>query len=159
MEIPTLFRRRLIPEEYIELKDDQILHCSEEVIVTSWHALHPKPDLDHGSSAYFLDKGIKVSRFLRADGSLIYWYCDIVNYRFEDEGRKLVITDLLADVVIYPDGFVKVMDLDELVTAFKQNLITSDDLQAVLLRTDELLKTIYSGDFHIYQDLIRTVCD
>lgn len=148
---PVLYRKRLIPDECIELKGDQILRCDEDVIVTSWHALHPKPDLDHGYSAYFLKEGIKVSQFLHADGSLLYWYCDIVDYTFDESGSNLTTTDLLADVVIYPDGFVKVLDLDELAEAAKNKLIDEATLHDVLIRVNKLLTAIYNGDFEKYQ--------
>ena len=155
MNKPVLFRRRLIPEECIELKNDVIIHCNEDVIVTSWRALHPKPDLDHGYSAYFLKEGIKVSRFLHADGSLLYWYCDIVRYDFEKEANRLTVTDLLADVLVYPDGFTKVLDLDELVEASEHGLLTEAELHSVLLRVNRLLCTIYEGAFGKYQAVIK----
>ena len=46
-------------------------------------------------------------------GSLLYWYCDIVEYEYRPEDNSLTSLDLLADVIICPDGFVKVIDLDE----------------------------------------------
>ncbi|MDE6974158.1 MAG: hypothetical protein K2P38_13910 [Lachnospiraceae bacterium] len=42
MTNPTLYRRRIIPDECVMLKDDIILYCSRERIVTSWNTLHPK---------------------------------------------------------------------------------------------------------------------
>ena len=155
MNKPVLFRRRLIPEECIELKNDVIIHCDEDVIVTSWRALHPKPDLDHGYSAYFLKEGIKVSRFLRADGSLLYWYCDIVRYDFEKEANRLTVTDLLADVLAYPDGLTKELDPDELVEASEHGLLTEAELHSVLLRVNRLLCPIYEGAFGKYQAVIK----
>lgn len=155
MKIPVLFRKRLIPDECIELKDDVIMHCDEKIIVTSWRALRPKPDLDHGFSAYFLDKGIKVSRFLRADNSLLYWYCDIVRYDFNEDHSLLTITDLLADVLIYPDGYTKVVDLDELADAASRSLLSSEELYGVLRRTNDLLCSIYNGTFKDLQALIK----
>ena len=84
MDDPFLYRERLIPQECIPLKDDVILYHDDDIIVTSWKALHPKHDLDHGYSCYFLDKGIKVSKFLYSSGELIYWYCDIIDYKYDD---------------------------------------------------------------------------
>ena len=55
MTYPALYRRRLIPDECILLKDDIVLEWNEDRIVTSWKALHPKKDLHHGSSCYFLN--------------------------------------------------------------------------------------------------------
>lgn len=113
---PVLYRKRLIPEECVKLKDDEILELNEERIITKWNTLKPKKDLHHGFSCYFLDKGYKVSKFYKEDGSLLYWYCDIVTYDYDEEKNELIVTDLLADVIVNPDGFVKVVDIDEMVT-------------------------------------------
>lgn len=147
MTNPTLYRRRIIPDECILLKDDIILSCDEEHIITSWQALHPKKDLHHGSSCYFLKEGFKVSKFCEKSGKLLYWYCDIVDFDYDSNDNTLIATDLLADVIIYPDGFVKVVDLDELVTALNSGAISLDILKQSLLRLDHLLQIIYSGGF------------
>ena len=64
------------------------------------------------------------------------------------------MTDLLADVIIYPDGFVKVVDLDELVTALDARSIDINTLKSSLVRLDKLLKIIYSGKFDSLQKYI-----
>ena len=43
-----LYRKRLIPEECIELKDDILLYRDNELIITKWNTLHPKKTLHHG---------------------------------------------------------------------------------------------------------------
>ena len=108
-----LFRKRIIPEECVPLDDDELLYYDDRVIVTGWRALHPKKVLHHGYSCYFLKEGYKVSKFLSQDDSLIYWYCDIVDFDYNGETNELIVTDLLADVIVYPDGFVKVVDIDD----------------------------------------------
>ena len=147
MTIPILYRRRIIPEECILLKDDIIQSCDEERIVTTWNALHPKKDLHHGSSCYFLKEGFKVSKFCREDDSLLYWYCYIVDFNYDSAKNTMIVTDLLADVIIYPDGFVKVVDLDELVTALESRSISLDTLKTSLIKLDKLLSIIYAGNF------------
>lgn len=147
MTNPILYRKRIIPDECILLKDDVILSCDEERIVTTWHSLHPKKDLHHGSSCYFLKEGFKVSKFCYEDDRLLCWYCDIVDFDYHPNENTMIVTDLLADVIIYPDGSVKVVDLDELVTALESRSISLDTLKSSLLRLDKLLKIIYSGDF------------
>lgn len=147
MTNPILYRRRIIPDECVRLKDDIILSCDEDHIVTKWNALRPKKDLHHGASCYFLKEGFKVSKFCREDDSLLYFYCDIVDYNYDAVQNNLIVTDLLADVIIYPDGFVKVVDLDELVTALEARSISLDTLKASLNKLDKLLNIIYSGKF------------
>ena len=149
MTQPVLYRRRIIPDECILLKDDLILECNEERIVTSWKAIRPKKDLHHGYSCYFLKEGFKVSKFYYEDGRLLYWYCDIVDYDYIASDNKLIVTDLLADVIIYPDGFVKVVDLDELVIALESRAISLDTLKSSLNKLDKLLHIIYQKKFDI----------
>ena len=152
--MPILYRKRLIPEECILLKDDVILYRDDRIIVTSWHSLKPRKDLHHGYSCYYLDKGIKVSKFYRPDNTLPYWYCDIVDYDYSPDTETYVVTDLLADVIVYPDGFVKVVDLDELVAALESGLLSEDLLKKSLLRIDALLKIIYGNNFSALQEPI-----
>ena len=155
MADPILYRKRLIPEECVLLKDDTVLYRDNQIIVTGWNSLKPRKDLHHGYSCYYLEEGFKVSRFCKEDGSMLYWYCDIVDYDYTADTDTYIVTDLLADVVIYPGGFVKVVDLDELVTAQESGLLNNDMLKKALLRLNHLLEIIYAGDFHKLQEPIE----
>ncbi len=155
MADPILYRKRLIPEECVLLKDDKVLYRDKQIIVTGWNSLKPRKDLHHGSSCYYLAEGFKVSRFCREDDSLLYWYCDIVDYDYTERTDTYIVTDLLADVIIYPDGFVKVVDLGELVTAQEAGLLTDEMLKKALLRLNNLLEIIYAGDFAKLQRPIK----
>lgn len=155
MKTPELYRKRLIPLQNIPLKDDQILFESDEIIVTKWNTLNPKTQFDHGISCYFLKEGVKVSKFYMSDGTLLYWYCDVVDYVYEEEKNRLTVVDLLADVLIYPDGAVKVVDLDEMADAFGQGLLSAELLREGMYRLDGLLRKIYKGDFVKMQGILE----
>ncbi len=154
MENITLYRRRLIPDEIVHLKDDVVLYHDDTVIITKWKTIKPRKDMDHGFSAYLLKEGIKVSKFYRADNSLLYWYCDIVDYEYDATTNSYTSTDLLTDVVLYPDGQIRVLDLDELAEASVKDMITKDQLHSALMRTDKLLNTMYQKTFDQYTKLI-----
>lgn len=146
MKFPfQLYRKRIIPDECVELKDDIVLFYNDDIIVTKWNTLKPKKDLHHGYSCYFLKEGYKVSKFYQADNRLLYYYCDIVRYDFEEEKNQLIVTDLLADVIVYPDGFVKVVDLDEIVPALNNGALSIEQLKRALLSCNALLTLIYNG--------------
>jgi hypothetical protein len=145
MDHPLLYRKRIIPDECILLKDDQVLFWDEQRIITRWNALKPKKNLHHGYSCYFLSEGFKVSKFYRADNSLLYYYCDIITHEYSEDRSSLIVTDLLADVIVYPDGFVKVVDLDEMVPALECGGITINCLKQALLSCSRLLSLIYAG--------------
>ena len=147
MEDLKLYRKRIIPEECVFLKDDTILYHDNEVIITKWNTLHPKKTLHHGYSCYFLERGFKVSKFYDHDNQLISWYCDIISHTFDPDTNTYVFTDLLADVILYPDGFVRVVDLDELADAQRDHLITPEEMEMALRRLDKLLSIIYKGAF------------
>ena len=150
-----LYRKRIITEECILLKDDEVLYHDSEVIITKWNTIHPKKTLHHGYSCYFLERGFKVSKFYDHDGNLISWYCDIISYSYEEEDNAYTFTDLLVDVIVYPDGFVRVVDLDELADAARDGLISAEQMQLALRRTDKLLSVIYKGAFGKLQKYIE----
>lgn len=157
MADPILYRKRLIPDECILLKDDRVIVRDDDIIITGWNTIKPRKDLHHGYSCYYLKKGFKVSKFYREDGSLLYWYCDIVSYEHQPDTDTYIVTDLLADVIVYPDGFVKVVDIDELVTALNEKLITEETLKTSLINLNALLEIIYTGDFDRLQKPIENV--
>jgi predicted RNA-binding protein associated with RNAse of E/G family len=70
-----------------------------------------------------------------------------VEFEKNDADDSLIITDLLADVILYPDGKVHVMDLDELADAQEQALISGTQLNRSLRQLDKLLNIIHKGDF------------
>ncbi|MCM1065068.1 MAG: DUF402 domain-containing protein [Eubacterium sp.] len=154
MNVRTLYRKRIIPSECTHLKDDIIVEQNDEYIVTRWETLNPKTEFSHGCSCYFLQDGIKVSKMYRRDGSLLRWYCDIVDFEFREQDGSLTVTDLLADVVLYPDGRMEVVDLDELAEAMDKNLITKEQMTSCLRSLDHLLTLIYRDKFDRLQSCL-----
>ncbi|MEI3522242.1 MAG: DUF402 domain-containing protein [Anaerosacchariphilus sp.] len=142
---PTLIRKRLIPLETLRLEKDVVIHRSDRLLVTRWTTIKPKKELHHGSSCFLLKEGWKVSRFIDHQGKLICWYCDIIATEYDADTDTFTFTDLLADVLIYPSGLIKVEDLDELAEALEKKLITSDQLLDSLRKLDALLQLIYDG--------------
>lgn len=147
MNISKIYRKRIIPAECILLKDDVIVAQDQETIVTKWNTLNPKTSFSHGCSCYFLNEGIKVSKIYRSDNSLLYWYCDIMAFDFDFQENALTVTDLLADVIIRPEGGVEVVDLDELAEAMERNLITKEQMTSCLRNLNHLLSLIYRDKF------------
>ena len=145
MKKPILYRKRFIPDELIELKNDEILECNDSILVTKWETLGKVHDFSYGYSCHFLKEGFKISKFLKSDGSLYCWYCDIVTYDYNRAVNSLTTIDLLADVIIYPDGKLKVVDLDELTEAFDKKLIDESLLKKSLLTLNRLLNEIYEN--------------
>jgi len=142
-----IYRKRFIPPECVLLKDDIIIDRTKERIITTWKTLKPKAAFDHGASCYFLDKGYKISKYYRSDNSLLFWYCDIVDYSYNEEEQTLTVTDLLVDVIVYPDGRLKVVDLDELAEALECNIITQKQIAYSLRQVNDLLSLIYRDKF------------
>ena len=152
--MPKLYRKRFIPNETMELKEDIILYLDENILLTRWNAIRPKPKLSHGFSCYLLKEGLKISKFKDHQNELYLWYCDIVEISFCKEENSYLFTDLLADVTISKEGSVQVLDLDELAVAVKNNLITKEQLIKALNSTQKLLDWIETGQFCQYQNLI-----
>lgn len=133
---PILYRKRLIPNECIRLDQDEILLHKEQLLVTRWNTIRPKKDLDHGISCFLLDKGWKISQFINREDQLICWYCDIIDWSYDSDTDTYVFTDLLADVLIYPSGQIRVVDLDEIADAMEQGLLDQTQLCLCMRRLD-----------------------
>ncbi len=140
-----LYRKRFIPNEVKHLANDKILYLDDDVIITSWNTLKPRSDFASGISAYYRKQGFKISSHYGADGTFTRWYCDIVEETQTSDG--LIYSDLLIDVVIFPDGTVRVVDLDEAADALEQGLITSGMLTRALRSANTLLTYIHQGRF------------
>lgn len=152
-----MYRKRLIPDECILLKDDIIVEKDTDKIITKWQTLHPKPDFSHGTSYYCLKEGWKISIFYKSDNSVAYTYCDIIDTSYDADTDTYVFTDLLADVIIENNGFVRVVDLDELAEACSDGIISNDMLVRSLHQLNTLLTIIYNGEFEKYLSVIKEV--
>ena len=161
MSRPRLFRRRFIPDENIELKDDMILALEPNLIITSWNVLKPRRDISRGVSAYFIDKGIKVSKVFDNAGQMVYWYCDIIETHYDEKENINTFNDLLIDVIVYPDGQVEVLDMDEFADAMEQGILSVGTIAHAMRATDDLLHTIYAGEFekytHYIDDMLKVI--
>ena len=161
MSRPRFFRRRFIPDENIELKDDMILALEPNLIITSWNVLKPRRDISRGVSAYFIDKGIKVSKVFDNAGQMVYWYCDIIETHYDEKENIYTFNDLLIDVVVYPDGQVEVLDMDEFADAMEQGILSVGTIAHAMRATDDLLHTIYAGEFekytHYIDDMLKVI--
>lgn len=159
MNYPSLYRKRIIPDECVLLKGDLILSYENDIMVTKWKALKPRKDLHHGYSCYYFKEGYKISKFYKEDGSFLYYYCDIIDCEDRASDNSLIITDLLADVIVYPDGFVKVVDLDELAEVLGTGLLEPARIKKCLVSLNSLLSQIYSGSFSGLTAPIDTLTD
>jgi predicted RNA-binding protein associated with RNAse of E/G family len=151
----VLYRKRLIPAECIELKDDVIVDRGTDYIITRWNTLHPKEEFSHGISCYFIEEGWKISKFFKESGELAYIYCDIIDTSIDLSTDSYTFTDLLADVIIENNGFVRVVDLDELGEACSTHIISDELLVTALYRLNKLLSVIYDGSFKDYLKVLE----
>lgn len=176
MNSSDVFRQRIYPKECVCLKDDEILVFDQDAsrLVTKWQAIKPRKDLHHGYSAYIYDEGFKLSKFYNADGQLNYWYIDIIDVTYpacvdtnscKNLPKEIVsptmngcflCTDLLADVLIYPDGKVEVVDLGELADMYEQGALSNAQLLDAIRRLDHLLQLIYSGKIKEYMTYLES---
>ena len=82
----------------------------------------------------------------------MYWYCDIISHQYDKEENCYIFTDLLADVILYPDNRLRVIDLDELSLALSGGLLQKEDACDALLKLDHLLRLYYQGLLKEYLD-------
>ena len=158
MNTPTkLYRQRIIPKENIFLKDDKILLQNENLIVTSWNTLKPRADIARGISAYFIDKGFKISKVYKANHQLVYWYCDIMETVYDASTNTYTFIDLLADILVYENNSFQIVDLEEIGLALEEGMLSVEKASKALHITNELLNIIYHNQFSKYQSIINEI--
>lgn len=157
MSQPKLYRKRYIPNEKLLLKDDIIVTIDTDKVITKWNVLSPVHPFTHGVSCYFINEGFKVSKFLDDHNELVYWYCDIIETEYDEKENSYTFSDLLIDVIIEKNGFVKVVDLDEIAQALDKGLFNDDLIKKAVTRADKLLGLIYSGKFDRYKSIVDDV--
>ena len=110
MKIPVIFRKRHIPNEMIELKDDILLYRDDSMLITQWNTLKPRSDIAGGLSLYLMDKGCKISRIHDAFGKLLHYYCDIIHTDYYAENG----TNVADGISIYWDNKDKIFKKAEI---------------------------------------------
>lgn len=148
-----ILRKRYIPDEIIDISKDEVVVKKDNLIVTKWTPIKPRPDIGYGISYTMLDKGWKVSKFFDLNGNFIYWYCDIIDYTFEEDTYTLI--DLLVDLKVYEDGKYEILDLDELEEARLKSIITLEQYNDALKKLNELIEEVKKGKFPPIQEIVK----
>ncbi len=86
---------------------------------------------------------------------MVYYYCDIIDTEYNKEENSYIFSDLLADVIIYENGFVKVVDLAELADCLESGIISEKIVKDALRRLDSLLQIIYTNGFTKLSQLLE----
>ncbi len=154
-DFPMIFRKRYVPDETVALKDDIILSCTKDLMLTKWIALKPRKDIAHGVSAYFINDGIKVSKVYDKNDTIVYWYCDIIRTLHDEEANSIVFEDLLIDVIVHENGRMQIVDVAEAADACEEGIISTDLLLQALRILDTLAAKVYTGEFSRLQAIIN----
>lgn len=90
---------------------------------------------------YFLDKWFNIYEIQdQQDGSIKAWYCNI-SFPAEFSDNILMYRDLELDLLVYPDGRQKVLDMDDFIILPINSQVRTAALQAL----NELQELISSG--------------
>ena len=130
-----------------------IVTADENVIVTKWNTLKPKTAFHHGCSCYF-QIWFKAQQILLGKMAPCCTGTVIFGFSYDSGTNSLTVTDLLADVVIYPDGEVQVADLDELADALERRLAEPALIAACLRRLHHLLTLLHRDKLEQLQSIL-----
>ena len=147
LENLKIYRRRYIPKEYVDLKNDERLSLDENYLITRWKPIRPRTDFAAGISVYCLKEGWKISNIMDSEGKTIHWYCDICEFIIDEKENSITSNDLLLDVIIYPNGRELILDADEAADALEKGLITMEQMIKALRSFNSLLEVIRHGEF------------
>jgi predicted RNA-binding protein associated with RNAse of E/G family len=72
---------------------------------------------------YFVKEGYTISKVFTKKGEFLYYYCDLMEMQ-QIGSMKYVMTDLLIDLIVYPDDHYHIVDLDEFVDSLEKDELT-----------------------------------
>ena len=147
MDKLTIIRKRLIPDEEVDISGDELISFDGKTLVTRWLPIKPRPDIGWGQSVTDLEQGVKVSAVFDREGDFRHWYWDVVKADFDEDCRRLVIKDMLLDVVVKPDMTFSVLDEDELERALGEGMLTEAEAQETRQKAARVIELVKSGDF------------
>ena len=100
---------------------------------------------------YFLDKWFNIYEILvQQDGPIKAWYCNI-SFPAEFFGNTLVYRDLELDLLVYPDGRRKVLDMDDFIS-----LPIDSQVRTAALKALNELQEIFASGNDIYSQTRKT---
>lgn len=143
-----IFRKRFIPNEVVDISNDEVIYRDTKKLITKWIPIKPRENIAYGESCVYFEKGWKISKFYRKDGSFKFWYCDIIQYEYDEKEDTYILIDLLLDVIVHTDGTYEVLDEDELKAALKKEIISQDIAKEAEEKLKELIQLIQEGKFH-----------
>ena len=146
-----IYRKRYSPNEIVDISGDAVIYRDKEKLITKWNPINERDDIGRGESCVYFSKGWKISKFYRKDGSFKFWYCDIIDYEYDEEKDQYILIDLLLDVIVHQDGRYEVLDEDELEKALEMGIITEEIANDAKKKLNELLKLIQSDQFEKVQ--------
>jgi uncharacterized protein len=144
---PKIYRKRYVPDELVDISNDELLYRDENVLVTRWKTIKPRKDIHWGISFVFLNQGYKISRFYDEKDVFLYWYCDILDTFHDAKEDTYICHDLLLDVKILPNEAWQLLDVDEFAMALEHDILKKEQAVKALLSLHNLLDLIKGGHF------------
>lgn len=137
-----ILRKRMIPDEVVDISGDELLFWGEHGMITRWRPIRPRKDIGWGISYTSFQEHYKISAFYDKQGNFLYWYCDVVSVFLDEATDTLLIKDLLLDVRWIPGEDPEVLDRDELSFAREQGLVTEEECKLAEATVERLLAGI-----------------
>lgn len=79
-----------------------------------------------------------ITAMINSQNEIELWYIDMIGGYGFDSDNILYMDDLYLDLIVFPDGTIKVDDMDELLEAFENNIITNTLYQMALDTSEKL---------------------
>ncbi len=154
-----IFKQKFIPEKIYDISDDEVIFFNNEFMITSWEATNSEMGVKKALSLTSFSNGYQISKKFNKENEFMYWYCDIVKAWHDREKNEIWIQDLIADVILFPDKALQVIDLPELVEARKNGLITEVLFQECHKSILSLVSSVIHGNFPPQQNLPKNKSD
>ena len=124
--------------EIEEVTEKQVWrHNGKDIIVcengSKWLSILPQDDF------------YCITVMMNANDDILLWYIDMIAEQGIDVDGVPYFDDLYLDFIVYPDGTIKVDDMDELVEALSQQNITEEQFNLAMKTSNKLQQGLLSN--------------
>jgi len=84
------------------------------------------------------------------EGKIVQWYIDMCLQHGVTENNIPYLDDLFLDIVVSPNGEIKLMDVHELENALRSGEISRHEYELALSESNYLMEKISRGNFILF---------
>lgn len=147
MKIQKLLKHKLVPPSSEDISGDEVLYFDLDFLVTRWKPAKSNMNIGAAVSLLCVKSGVQISKKYNREGKFVYYYCDMVKTHWDPETETFEVTDLIADLIVFPDSELRLIDLEEFQEAYQSKVIDTEEFEFTKKCLLDITDKVICGNF------------